>query len=93
MGISEVFGARLGSLSSTDKQLFNIGNGVKIVDLNDGLFKDMGLKKGTIIMTVNGKKVSNADEVRQATNNNEKSLKSIEGITSDGRIFNYRFGN
>lgn len=93
MGISEVFGARLGSLSSSDKQLFNVSNGVKIVELNDGLFKDMGLRKGTIIMTVNGKKVSNAEEVRQATNNNEKSLKSIQGITSDGRIFDYKFGN
>lgn len=93
MGIGSIFGARLEAISQTDKQLYNVGSGVKIIELNDGIFKDMGLKKGTIILTVNGKKVNGAEEVRQATNNNERTLKSIEGITSDGRIFNYKFGN
>lgn len=92
MGIGSVFGARIESIGQTDKKSLNIENGVKIVELNDGLFKDMGLKRGTIILSINGKKVNSAEEVRQATNNNEKSLKSIEGITSDGRIFNYKFG-
>jgi len=93
MGIGSIFGARLEAISQTDKQLYNVASGVKIIELNDGIFKDMGLKKGTIILTVNGKKVNGAEEVRQATNNNERTLKSIEGITSDGRIFNYKFGN
>ncbi|MDQ1332983.1 MAG: serine protease Do [Bacteroidota bacterium] len=92
MGIGNVFGARFESLGPDDKKSFNVDNGVKIIELNDGLFKDMGLKRGTIILSINGKKVNSAEEVRQATNNNEKSLKSIEGITSDGRIFNYKFG-
>jgi len=93
MGIGNVFGARFESLGSNDKSSYNVDGGVKIIELNDGLFKDMGLKKGTIIVSINGKKVNNADDIRQATNNNERSLKSIEGITSDGRIFNYKFGN
>jgi serine protease Do len=91
-GLGNVFGARLESLSPTDKRSYNVDNGVKIVELNDGYFKDMGLKKGTIILNVNGKKVNKAEDIRLSTNNSEKSLKSIEGITSDGRIFNYKFG-
>jgi S1-C subfamily serine protease len=92
MGIGVVYGARFEALSSTDKRMFNIDYGVRIVDIGDGKFKDMGLKKGTILITVNGKKVKTSEDVRQATNN-ETSLKSIEGIQPDGTIFNYRYGN
>lgn len=92
MGIGMVFGARLEPLSSSDKRTYNISSGVRIAELNDGVFKDMGLKKGTIITSINGKNVNNSDEVKQAVNNNERSLKSIEGVTPDGRSFTYRFG-
>jgi Do/DeqQ family serine protease len=92
MGIGEVFGARLEALGSNDRSRYNVENGVRIVELNDGVFKDMGLKKGTIITAINSKKVNSAEEIKQAVNNSEKSLKSIEGITSDGRNFTYRFG-
>lgn len=92
MGVENVFGARLEALSSSDKQSYNIENGVKIIEINDGVFKEMGLKKGTIIISINGKKIISVDDIRKATNSNEKSLKSIEGVTSDGRVFNYKFG-
>ncbi len=92
MGVGEVFGARIEGLSGNDRQMFNVENGVKIVELNDGVFKDMGLKKGTVITAINGKKVNNTEDVKAAVNNSEKSLKSIEGVTSDGRNFTYRFG-
>ena len=32
------------------------------------------------------------EDVKAAVNYSEKSLKSIEGVTSDGRNFTYRFG-
>ena len=48
--------------------------------------------EGYIILTVNGKKVKSPADVRQFTNN-EKNLKSIEGILPDGTILNYQFGN
>jgi serine protease Do len=93
MGIGNVFGARLESLASSDKRSFGVNNGVKITEVNDGLFKDMGLRKGTIILSVNNKDVNTADDVRQATGNNEKALKSIEVITPDGRKITIRYGN
>ncbi len=92
MGTGVVFGARFEPLGQTDKKTYNTDNGVKIAEVNEGFFRDHGLKKGTIILKVNDKKVNSADDIRQATNNSEKSLKSIQGITTDGRIFNYEFG-
>jgi len=92
MGIDEIFGARFETLSLSEKQSMNINNGVKIIELNDGWFKDQGLRKGTIIININGKKVNSTDDIRNAAGSNEKSLKSIEGFTTDGRYFNFKFG-
>jgi S1-C subfamily serine protease len=92
MGIGVVYGARLETLSSYDKRLYNVDYGTKIIDLGDGRFKDIGLKKGTIILSINGKKVRNAEDIRTATNN-ENILKSIEGYYSDGTHFDYKYGN
>lgn len=87
-----VFGARLGALGSSDKRDLKVDYGVKVIELSDGKFKDLGIKKGYVILSVNGKKVKSASEVRQFTNN-ESSLKSIGGIQSDGTVFSYQFGN
>ena len=54
--------------------------------------KDLGVKKGYIILSINGRKVKNASEVRSASDN-ESNLKSIEGIQSDGTFFSYSFRN
>ena len=92
MGAGTIFGARFEPLSAADKRTYNIDNGAKITEINDGLFKDMGLKKGTIVIRINDEKVNNSDDIRKATNSSERSVKSIEGITSNGRLFSYRFG-
>jgi serine protease Do len=92
MGAGTLFGARFESLSSSDKKVYNINNGTKISEVGEGLFRDMGLKKGTIVTRVNDEKVNSSEDIREATNNSERSLKSIEGIGPDGRLFSYRFG-
>jgi S1-C subfamily serine protease len=91
-GSALVYGARLESLGSNDKDKFNVDYGVKVSELNDGKFKDLGLKKGYVILSINGKKVRSSSEVRQATSN-ESDLRSIEGIQSNGTIFSYSFRN
>jgi serine protease Do len=93
MGVGNVFGATFEALSQNEKRSYNVDYGVKIGDLNDGWFKDQGLRKGTVILNINGKKLNNSEDVRSAAGASERSLKSIEGITSDGRYFNYKFGN
>jgi len=93
MGTGTAFGARFQALSSEEKRRFDVANGVKVTEVSDGWFKDQGLRKGTIILNINGKKVNSAEDIRSAANNSEKSLKSIEGYTPDGRYFNFKFGN
>jgi serine protease Do len=86
-----VLGAKLEPLDSDDMNSFNINYGVKVTDIIKGKFKDIGIAKGYIILSVNGKKVKSPQDVKQLTNNGA-TLKSIEGILPDGTVFNYQFG-
>jgi Do/DeqQ family serine protease len=88
----KVFGARLEALSEDDMNSLNVDYGVKVVDVSQGKFKDIGMPRGYVILSVNGKKVKTPSDVRDYTNN-EKTLKSIGGIQPDGTILNYQFGN
>ena len=91
MSTSEsVYGAKLEPLGSSDKKTFNVDSGVKITELGQGKFRDIGLRKGTIILSINGKAVKSPSDVRDAVNA-EGTLNSIEGIQSDGTMFNYQF--
>ena len=91
-GIGTVFGSKIEPLSAQDKQSFDLESGVRVLEVASGRFKELGMAKGFIITTVNGKKVNNATEIRDATTN-EKTLNSIEGIKSNGTVFDYQFRN
>jgi serine protease Do len=90
-GAGVVFGARLESLSSEEKGMYRIDYGVKVTELNDGRFKELGIKKGYIILTVNRKKVKAATDVKEFTNNGQ-SLTSIEVLQPNGAIFSWQSG-
>jgi len=87
-----VFGSKLEALGSSEMNSLNIDYGVKVLEVNKGKFKDIGMAQGYIILSVNGKKVKNPDDIRQFTANGTR-LKSMEGILPDGTILNYQFGN
>jgi serine protease Do len=89
-GAGEVFGARFESLSPEEKASFRVDYGVRVSDIGDGRFKDIGIKKGYTILTINGKKVKAANDVKEFTNNGQ-SLTAIEGYTADRGYFNFQF--
>jgi len=92
MGVEVVFGAKVESLSSSDKRSLRVDSGIKVLEVDDGKFKNLGLRKGYIILSVNGRKVNSPADVRQITDN-ESNLESLRGIQSDGTRFSYEFGN
>jgi len=92
MGSENIFGAKFEPLGSSDKRSYQVDSGVKITELGDGRFKDIGMRKGNIILSVNGKRVKSTSDIREATKG-ENGLKSIEGVQSDGTMFSYQFRN
>jgi serine protease Do len=91
MGGEAVFGARLEPLSSSEMRKLNVDYGVKVTEVNEGKLRDIGIRKGYIILSINGVSVKNGAHARELTNSG-KTLKAISGIQSDGTIFNYQFG-
>lgn len=87
----EVFGAKLEALGANEMSSMDIDYGVKVTEVNNGKFKDLGIARGYIILGINGKKVRTPNDVRQFSTNGTK-LKSIEGLLPDGTEFNYAFG-
>ena len=87
-----VFGSELVPLTSKEKEKYSIDFGAKVASVGEGKLKDLGIKNGTIISTVNGKKVNNASEVREATSAGE-FISSIDGIQPNGTYFSYKFRN
>jgi len=92
MNADVVFGARLAALSNNERRRLNIETGVRVMEVNDGRFKDIGIQRGHIIVDINGNKVNTIAEVRRFTDNGT-TLKSISGIQPNGTIFSYQFGN
>jgi serine protease Do len=87
-----VFGSKVEPLTSQDKKKFGIDTGVKITDVGEGRFKEIGLRKGTVVFSINGRKVKNADEIRKASSD-ESNLTSIGGIQPNGTRFSFQFEN
>jgi Do/DeqQ family serine protease len=92
MNADIVFGARLATLGNNERRRLNIETGVRVVEVNDGKFKDIGIQRGYVILSINDRNVNNPAEVRRFTDN-ETTLKSISGVQPNGTIFSYKFGN
>ena len=87
-----IFGSKLVPVTSQEKEKYEIDSGAKVASVGDGKLKDIGIKTGTIISTINGKKVDNASDIREATSDGE-FLSSIDGIQPNGTYFSYQFRN
>lgn len=92
MGENAVYGAKFETLGPDDMRSLNVDYGVRVTEVNDGKFKDYGIKRGYVILSVNGKKVKKPSDVRQFTNNGS-TLKSIALVQSDGSFLTIQFGN
>jgi serine protease Do len=87
-----VFGSKLVPLTTKEKENYSIDFGAKVASVGNGKLKELGIKNGTIISAINGKKVNNASEVREATSAGE-FISSMDGIQPNGTYFSYKFRN
>jgi len=86
-----IFGAELEAISDKEKYSLRIRNGLKVVSLEDGKFKDAGVKKGFIITDVNKRPVYEVKDIKYIINNATGGI-LIEGIYPDGELAYYVFG-
>ncbi|MBI4645411.1 MAG: trypsin-like peptidase domain-containing protein, partial [Bacteroidia bacterium] len=90
-GEMQIMGAKLGVISNEEKRKLHINNGLKIIELNDGKLKEVGIKKGFIITRVNRELVFNSEELEIILENAKGGI-LIEGIYPNGMTAYYTFG-
>jgi Do/DeqQ family serine protease len=84
-----VLGAEFDELTDDEREKFNISNGVKVADIGDGYLRDLGLKSGSVITTINGNTVRRVSDVKDMLGGG-RTLYSIEGIQPNGTFFSYQ---
>jgi len=91
----EVLGAAFGKLSDELKRQLNISYGVQVTGVTDGKFKEVGIRKGFIILKVNDIKVQSEDQIEKIVkdiqsdaNFDEKGI-FVVGMYPNGKVTYY----
>ncbi|MBQ3539331.1 MAG: Do family serine endopeptidase [Bacteroidaceae bacterium] len=84
----DILGAEFKVLNEKELKQYNVGYGLKVVEVKKGLFADSGIKKGFVIMKVNGMPVKSIDDLQKAVkqaNASSEQVLFISGVTATGR--------
>ncbi len=85
-------GASFAPVSDATKKKYGINTGLIVAEVRrGGLFDEVGLPKGTIIISMNGKPLSKVDDIDEALANRRNDMLQINGIAPDGSRINYSF--
>ncbi len=85
-------GLNLEDLSPSDLKKYKLNNGVKISDVLNSELKRFGLKKGQVVVSINGQSVANVNDVNDimaSLNTNSRLL--LEVMTEEGVTERYIF--
>ncbi|MCD6202466.1 MAG: Do family serine endopeptidase [Bacteroidales bacterium] len=85
-----VNGAKFEAISKKEMKHLGINYGVKVSDIKPGKFMDIGIRKGFIILSINGKPMRTPKDVFE-TLGSGNDIRSIEGIQPNGTYFSYEF--
>jgi serine protease Do len=84
----EVLGASFGEVSSQERKTLGINNGVKVVQLTTGKFRNAGIREGFIITQINNTSVNTPAEAENVINNSQGGM-YVEGVYPDGLVAYY----
>ena len=89
---TEILGAIFEGVSAADKQKLGIKSGVRVRDVGQGQLRDIGVRNGFIITTVNDKPVNSASEIQAIVNAVElKGQVLFKGMYPNGQTTLYGY--
>lgn len=84
----ELLGASFQDVPEQTRRQLNIGYGIQVSDVKNGLMKDSGIQKGFIILRINNKQIKSIEEIEQiykeASGSTDPVL-FISGVYPSGR--------
>jgi serine protease Do len=84
-------GASFGSVSDEEREQLKIEGGVKVVNLEEGKLRNIGVHKGFIITKIDHQPVSSVADIEKVINNTRGGI-LVEGIYPNGTRAYYAFG-
>ncbi|MFA5712953.1 MAG: Do family serine endopeptidase [Bacteroidales bacterium] len=87
----QLYGAQLKNSSESTLKKLKLKGGVELVSVNDGKFKDSGMREGFIITYVNQVPVMNILELQAVISKSQRAL-LIEGLYPNGKVAYYAVG-
>lgn len=90
-GTVQTLGATFGNLSPEDQSKLRITGGAKVIDIQPGKFKSIGLQKGFIITKIDGQPVNAPADVDAALQGKSGSYIEIRGYYANGMEAMYGF--
>ena len=88
----EILGAAFRVLPQDMKRQLNLASGVEVTGVTDGKMKEAGIRKGFIILKVNGQSIKTVDqleEVVKAATRSADQVLFISGVFPSGKRANY----
>ena len=84
----ELLGAEFQDVPDQTRRQLNIGYGVQVSNINNGLMKDAGIQRGYIILRINNQQIKTADDIeriyKEAASSPNQEL-FISGVYPSGR--------
>ena len=88
----DVLGAVFNEVPEQLRRQLNIGYGMQVNGIKDGLLRKSGIQRGFIILKINNRQIKSQDDIEQAYNEAAKSpdqVLFITGVYPSGRRANY----
>ena len=90
-GVASLFGSELRSASQETLKKLSLRQGVEVVGVGEGKFKNAGIRKGFVITYVNQVPVGSAGDIESVIQRSKRSL-LVEGVYPDGSVVYYGIG-
>ncbi len=91
---TELLGGAFQELSAEKKKEYGVSYGIEVTGLTDGKLRDVGIKKGFVITTVNDRRISSVDEFKKYVDqvlkqSPEDRVLFIKGVYPNGKVDYY----
>lgn len=88
---NDVLGAKLQRVSFDELKNMNIPNGLRIINIHDGVLSKSGIVDGFIITEINGLRVNSKENLSMALSNSHRNIIRLKGLYPNGVRVSYEF--
>lgn len=86
-----VLGATLQKASDEDLYVLGTNNGLKVIEIDDGILRRGGISEGFIITDINGVSVNSKNSLSKAMQMSQRNTVSLRGVYPNGTRVSYEF--